>query len=79
LPPSGGANLHWQSEDRKTPHHVNRLIEECARTLFGGTGKSERLRGAPAGWWSRRITLGHRLVYRPTEDSLQIAQCRYRY
>lgn len=46
---------------------------------FTGIGKPEPLRGVLAGWWSRRITQEQRLVYRPTEDGLLIAQCRYHY
>ena len=43
----------------------------------------EPLKGNWAGWWSRRITLEHRLVYQVTgegdEETLFIAQCRYHY
>ncbi len=71
--------LHWQSQDRKLLERINGLIKECLRTPFTGTGKPEPLRGALSGWWSRRITQEHRLVYRPTEGGLLIAQCRYHY
>lgn len=71
--------LHWQATDRKLLLRVNTLIKECSRTPFTGTGKPEPLRGSLSGWWSRRITQEHRLVYRATEDSLFIAQCRYHY
>ena len=72
-------HLRWQSTDRKILERLNGLIKECLRTPFAGTGKPEPLRGALSGWWSRRITIEHRLVYRPAEDSLLIAQCRYHY
>ncbi|PTM39086.1 toxin YoeB [Bosea sp. 124] len=55
------------------------LIDECIRTPFTGRGKPEPLRHDKAGWWSRRITDEHRLVYRVIEDRLEIAQCRYHY
>ncbi|MCW0181071.1 MAG: Txe/YoeB family addiction module toxin [Zavarzinia sp.] len=71
--------LHWQVHDPRLLSRINNLIRECCRTPFAGTGKPEPLRGPLSGWWSRRITLEHRLVYRPTEDSLLIAQCRYHY
>jgi toxin YoeB len=71
--------LYWQAHDRKLLARINDLIKECSRTPFAGTGKPEPLRGALSGWWSRRITLEHRLVYRPSEDGLLIAQCRYHY
>jgi toxin YoeB len=71
--------LHWQATDRTLLERVNMLIKECSRTPFAGIGKPEPLRGELAGWWSRRITREHRLVYRPSEDGLLIAQCRYHY
>lgn len=71
--------LHWQAHDRKLAERLNGLIKECLRTPFAGTGKPEPLRRPLAGWWSRRLTLEHRLVYRVAEDALQIAQCRYQY
>jgi len=58
---------------------VTVLLKECSRTPFAGIGKPEPLRGELAGWWSRRITREHRLVYRPTDDGLLVAQCRYHY
>jgi toxin YoeB len=71
--------LRWQTDGRKMLVRVNALIKECSRTPFAGTGKPEPLRGPLAGWWSRRIDKEHRLVYRPTDDGLLIAQGRYHY
>ena len=71
--------LHWQSTDRALLSRVNELIKECTRTPFSGRGKPEPLRGTLSGWWSRRITQEHRLVYRVEGESLLIAQCRYHY
>ncbi len=71
--------LYWQAHDRKVLDRLNALIKESSRTPFTGTGKPEPLRGDLSGWWSRRITQEHRLVYRPKDGDLQIAQCRYHY
>jgi toxin YoeB len=71
--------LFWQEQDRKKLQRLNALIRECSRTPFEGTGKPEPLRGALSGWWSRRLDLEHRLVYRVTDEALLIAQCRYHY
>ena len=71
--------LHWQAQDAKILDRINSLIKECQRTPFTGTGKPEPLRGDLRGWWSRRITLEHRLVYRIEGESLLIAQCRHHY
>jgi toxin YoeB len=71
--------LHWQQNDPKLLLRLNALIKECCRTPFSGIGKPEPLRGDLKGWWSRRIDLEHRLVYKLADDSVMIAQCRYHY
>ena len=74
--------LHWQDQP-ETLARLNSLIRECARTPFTGTGKPEPSRGDLKGWWSRRITLQDRLVYRvtgkPFDQALEVAQCRFHY
>jgi toxin YoeB len=71
--------IYWQKNDKKTLNKVNLLIKECCRTPFVGTGKPEKLKNDLSGWWSRRITQEHRLVYRVDGDNLIIAQCRKHY
>jgi toxin YoeB len=71
--------LHWQATDRVMFKKINRLIEECLRHPFDGTGKPEPLKGDLAGYWSRRIDREHRLVYRATDAALEVIQCRYHY
>ncbi|WP_109464147.1 Txe/YoeB family addiction module toxin [Albibacillus kandeliae] len=75
--------LYWQSADPTVLARLNKLIEECRRHPFTGTGKPEALKGNLSGWWSRRITGEHRLVYRVSgsgeAQDLEIAQCRYHY
>jgi toxin YoeB len=71
--------FQWQAEDRKILERLNQLIRESRRTPFQGIGKPDPLRGELSGWWSRRITQEHRLVYRVSDGALQIAQCRYHY
>jgi len=75
--------LHWQTTDTTILTRINTLVEECRRHPFSGTGKPESLKGDLSGWWSRRITGEHRLVYRVSgsgeDQTLDIAQCRYHY
>ena len=75
--------LEWQGDDRRGLLRVNALLEECRRDPFRGTGKPEPLGGNLSGWWSRRITREHRLVYRVARGGdkqvLQVAECRYHY
>ncbi len=58
---------------------INKLIQEIQRDPFEGIGKPEPLKHALAGFWSRRITDEHRLVYKVEGDGLLIAQLRYYY
>ncbi|KPH82795.1 hypothetical protein AE618_01635 [Bosea vaviloviae] len=67
------------SDEPKLALKALQLIDECCRTPFTGRGKPEPLKHDKSGWWSRRITDEHRLVYRVIEDRLKIAQCRYHY
>jgi toxin YoeB len=71
--------VEWQRLDRNFLAKINRLIAECQRHPFEGTGKPEPLRGDYSGWWSRRIDREHRLVYRVNGNTLEIAQCRFHY
>lgn len=71
--------LYWQKQDRKIIDRINKLIQEVKREPFSGLGKPEPLKHALAGFWSRRITDEHRMVYRVEGDSLQLAQLRYHY
>lgn len=71
--------LYWQDTDKKTVKKINELIKDASRTPFEGKGKPESLKHNLAGFWSRRITSEHRLVYAISDDSLLIASCRYHY
>jgi len=71
--------LYWQGQDRKTLARINHLIREIQRDPFAGIGKPEPLKHALTGYWSRRISDEHRLVYKVQDDALWIAQARYHY
>lgn len=71
--------LYWQKTDKKMLKRINTLIKEIMRDPFEGIGKPEPLKHALSGYWSRRITDEHRVVYKVRADSLLIAQLRYHY
>lgn len=71
--------LFWQQNDKTILKKINALIKEAMRTPFEGTGKPEPLKENLSGFWSRRINLEHRLVYKVEEDNIYILQCRYHY
>ena len=71
--------LYWQKQDKRMVERINKLIRETQRDPFVGVGKPEALKHALAGFWSRRITEEHRMVYRIDDDALLIAQLRLHY
>lgn len=76
--------LWWQSAgDGKGLERANEIIKATRRSPFEGIAKPEPLKGDLSGWWSRRITNEHRIVYRLSgkgeSQALEIAQLRYHY
>ena len=70
--------VSWPVE-RSTLRKINRMIEEARRDPAVGIGKPERLSQNLSGYWSRRITEEHRLVYAVEGGEIRVASCRYRY
>lgn len=76
--------VHWQTTDRKILKRINLLLRDIARGAQAeapneGIGKPEQLKPGLHGYWSRRITDEHRLVYKVVSDEVRIASCRYHY
>ncbi|MBS3742556.1 MAG: Txe/YoeB family addiction module toxin [Bacteroidales bacterium] len=71
--------LNWLNEDKKIFLKITTLIKEIAKNPEKGTGKPERLKHELKGYWSRRITREHRLVYRITDENIEIISCKYHY
>ncbi|MCF6263043.1 MAG: Txe/YoeB family addiction module toxin [Xanthomonadales bacterium] len=71
--------LYWHQTDKKTLKRINSLIKAIKREPFKGIGEPEPLKYNWSGYWSRRISLQHRLVYKVSDKTLFIAQCRYHY
>jgi len=71
--------LFWQENDKSKIRKINSFIKECLRTPFEGTGKPEALRNELSGFWSRRIDLEHRFVYKYENNVLSIISCRLHY
>ena len=71
--------LHWQQTDKAILKKINNLIRDISRDPFDGIGKPEQLKQNLSGFWSRRITDEHRIVYMMDGDDIIIAQCRGHY
>lgn len=71
--------LYWQQQDRKTLKRINQLVRDIERNGLDGIGKPEPLKGELSGFWSRRIDDVNRLVYRISDDILEIVSCKGHY
>lgn len=71
--------LEWQRQDKKKFKRIHTLIKNISRTPFEGIGDPEPLKHEWSGYWSRRIDIKNRLVYRVTDNQIIIAQCKYHY
>jgi toxin YoeB len=58
---------------------IKALFKDIRRDPYKGLGKPEPLRGALAGYWSRRVNDEQRMVYQVSGGDLLIAQLRYHY
>ena len=71
--------LYFKEKDKKISKRIDMLLKDCLRNPFDGLGKPERLKGNLQGYYSRRITDEHRLVYHFEDNLLIIASCRFHY
>jgi toxin YoeB len=71
--------LWWQAQDRKVLKRINALLVDIQRNGNEGICKPEALKHHFAGYWCRRITDEHRLVYKITSNGVRVAACRYHY
>lgn len=69
----------WSSVDKKVFKKIVDLIHDIERDPFQGIGKPEPLKHSLSGYWSRRITDEHRLVYKVEKDTIFIVSCKYHY
>ena len=69
----------WALENRKAFYKIRDLLKEIQRTPFEGTGKPEPLKGTLSGYWSRRITDEHRMVYKIENDTVFVEDCKGHY
>ena len=69
----------FEKKNPKVFERINRILKNIKETPFSGIGKPEPLKHNWTGYWSRRITQEHRLVYKVTEDKIFVAQCKFHY
>ena len=75
---------YWIENDIDTLIKIKELIKSIRQNLFTGKGKPEPLKYDLKGYWSRRITAEHRLVYKISgtkgiDQKCFVLQCRFHY
>ena len=71
--------LYWQGQDKKTLKRINQLVHDIERSSYEGIGKPEALKGNLTGFWSRRIDDANRLIYRISENFIEILSIKRHY
>jgi toxin YoeB len=70
---------HWVENDVRISLRILRLVIETVREPWAGIGKPEPLKHNLTGFWSRRISDEHRLVYRVVGNEIEFSQARNHY
>ena len=75
---------YWIETDTNIVIKIKDLLKSIKTNPFKGLGKPEPLKHRLKGYWSRRITQEHRLLYKVSgkkgEDyKCSIFQCRFHY
>ncbi len=72
--------INWASENKEIFKKINSLIKDIDRNgCSAGIGKPEALKHQLQGYWSRHITLEHRLVYKIENDVIVVIGCKGHY
>lgn len=71
--------LSYKSGNQKLVFKIPELIDDVQNHPFEGLGKPEPLKNEYAGCWSRRISDEHRLVYKLTDEFIEVISCRGHY
>lgn len=70
----------WIESDDEIFEKIKTLVKDISRDdPFKGLGKPEPLKGKYSGFWSRRISREHRLIYSVTKDAINIVRCKGHY
>ena len=70
---------YWILQDKKTLKKINQLLTDIERNGNSGIGHPEPLKENLSGYWSRTIDEKNRLVFRISDDVIEIAQCGSHY
>jgi toxin YoeB len=72
IPKAWGDLGWWFQNDIKQAKKIHKLLESCAKTPFAGIGQPEPLKANYSGYWSRRINLEHRIIYKVEKNRIVV-------
>lgn len=70
---------YFEENKPKIFEKIKELIRNIRETPYKGLGKPEPLKYQLSGYWSRRIDLEHRLVYKIEDEKIIVVQCKGHY
>ncbi len=78
--PKAWLDLGWfVQNDLKNIKNIYTLLENTIKNPFEGIGQPEPLKSNYKGYWSRRINLEHRIVYKVEEDKIVVFSLKGHY
>jgi toxin YoeB len=63
---------HFKSGNKAIIKKIKIMLIELSETPFEGEGKPEELKYELSGYWSRRINLEHRLIYKVDNNTVTV-------
>lgn len=69
----------FKSGNQKLVFKIFEMIKDIQKEPFYGIGKPEALKGNLKGYWSRRINDEHRLIYKVSDEFIEIISCYGHY
>lgn len=70
----------WKKSGNKiVQSRITKLLQSICITPYSGIGKPEPLKHDLSGYWSRRITEEHRLIYTVSENRIKVISMRFHY
>jgi toxin YoeB len=71
---------YWKKSGNKTiQNRITKLLDSISNTPYAGLGKPEPLKHELSGYWSRRITEEHRIVYTVYNNRITVISLRFHY
>jgi toxin YoeB len=63
---------HFHSGDKRIIKKIETVLFELSEHPYTGTGKPELLKYDLEGFWSRRLNLKHRIIYKVDEEIVTV-------